>query len=90
VEDIEGKLARQGTDVGQARRALTITVEQVQAAIPNDAVIVEYVRYQSSLGKETKLNQAMERLYSLLLFHRTGSHSAVPKKLKPRLSAISI
>ena len=51
VENIEGKLARQGTDVEQARRALTITVEQVQAAIPNDAVLVEYVRYSHHLAK---------------------------------------
>ena len=51
VENIEGKLARQITDLGQARRALTITVEQVQAALPNDAVLVEYVRYHHYLGK---------------------------------------
>src|SRR5271157_4337589 len=51
VENIEGKLARQITDLGQARRSLAITVEQVQAAIPNDAVLVEYVRYSHYLGK---------------------------------------
>jgi CHAT domain-containing protein/Tfp pilus assembly protein PilF len=51
VEDIEDKLARQGTDIGQARRSTTFTVEQVQAAIPNDAVLVEYVCYDRSLGK---------------------------------------
>jgi tetratricopeptide (TPR) repeat protein len=53
VEDIEGKLARQITELGQARRALTITVEQVQAALPNDTVLVEYVRYRHYLGKST-------------------------------------
>ena len=46
VEGIQDKLARQFTDVGQARRALAITVEQVQAAIPKNAVLIEYVRYQ--------------------------------------------
>ena len=51
MENIEGKLARQVTDLGQARRALSITVEQVQAAIPNDTVLVEYVRYSPLLGK---------------------------------------
>jgi hypothetical protein len=45
VEDIEGRLARQGTDLGQARRALTATVEQVQAAIPKNTALIEYVRY---------------------------------------------
>ena len=51
MENIEGKLARQITDLGQARRALAVTVEQVQAAIPNDTVLVEYVRYGHYLGK---------------------------------------
>jgi tetratricopeptide (TPR) repeat protein len=51
VENIEGKLARQGTDLGQARRALAATVEQVQATLPRDTVLVEYVRYLHYLGK---------------------------------------
>src|SRR5271165_2402677 len=51
VEDIEGRLARQGTDLGQARRALTATVEQVQAAIPKNTALIEYVRYFHYLGK---------------------------------------
>ncbi|MBV8414285.1 MAG: CHAT domain-containing protein, partial [Verrucomicrobia bacterium] len=50
VENIESKLARQIIDLGQARRSLTITVEQLAAAIPNDAVLVEYVRYGRYLG----------------------------------------
>jgi tetratricopeptide (TPR) repeat protein/CHAT domain-containing protein len=51
VEDIEGKLARQGTDLGQARRRLAVTVEQVQAAIPKNTTLIEYVRYWHYLGK---------------------------------------
>jgi tetratricopeptide (TPR) repeat protein len=51
VENIEGKLARQGTDLGQARRALSIRVEDVKGALPNDTVLVEYVRYSHYLGK---------------------------------------
>jgi len=51
VEDIEGKLARQVTDLGQAGRALTVTVEQVQVALPNDTVLIEYVRYYRYQGK---------------------------------------
>ena len=61
VENIEGKLARQVTDLGQARRALAVTVEQVQAAIPNDAVLVEYVRYQPLPGKIQSSNRATVR-----------------------------
>jgi CHAT domain-containing protein/Tfp pilus assembly protein PilF len=51
VENIEAKLARQGTELGQARRALSIRVEEVQGALPNDTVLVEYVRYLRFLGK---------------------------------------
>jgi CHAT domain-containing protein/Tfp pilus assembly protein PilF len=51
VENIEGKLARQTTGLGQARRALTVTVEQVQAVLPKDTVLIEYVRYFHYLGK---------------------------------------
>jgi len=51
VEDIEGKLARQVAGLGQARRALTITVEQVQATLPNDTVLIEFVRHRHYLGK---------------------------------------
>jgi CHAT domain-containing protein len=54
VDNIEGKLARQGTNVGQARRALGITVEQLQAVIPRDTVLVEYVRYLRLKGKFKK------------------------------------
>jgi hypothetical protein len=45
------KLAQRLTDFGQARRALTVTVEQVQAALPKNAVLVEYVRCQHYLAK---------------------------------------
>ena len=51
VENIQDKLARQCTDLGQARTALAVTVEQVQAAIPKNTVLIEYVRYQHYLGK---------------------------------------
>jgi tetratricopeptide (TPR) repeat protein len=51
VENIEGKLARQIAYLGQARRALTVTVKQVQAAIPNHTVLVEYARYEHCLEK---------------------------------------
>ena len=51
LDRIQDTLAQQLTDFGQARRALTVTVEQVQAALPKNAVLVEYVRYQHYLAK---------------------------------------
>ena len=41
VEQIEGKLARHAAGLGRARRALGVTVEQVQAALPQDTPLVE-------------------------------------------------
>ena len=51
VENLQGKLARQGTDLGQARRAMSIRLEEVQGALPIDTVLVEYVRYKHYLGE---------------------------------------
>jgi hypothetical protein len=46
VEQIEGQLARNVSDLGRARRALNVTLEQVQAVIPRDASLIEYLRYK--------------------------------------------
>jgi tetratricopeptide (TPR) repeat protein len=53
VEGLQDKLARQLNVIGQARRAITVTVEQLQAAIPKNTVLVEYVRYDHYLGRST-------------------------------------
>jgi CHAT domain-containing protein len=52
VEQIEGQLAHHVVALGRARRALGVTVEQVQAAIPNDSALIEYLRYLHYLGKD--------------------------------------
>ena len=70
VENLEGRLAHQIIDLGQARRSLAITVEQVQAAIPNDAVLVEYVRYAHYLGK----SKGESRYAAVLLSAGTSPH----------------
>jgi tetratricopeptide (TPR) repeat protein len=51
VEELEGSLARRVAGMGRARRALSVTVEQVQAVIPKEAVLVELIRYGHYLGK---------------------------------------
>jgi tetratricopeptide (TPR) repeat protein len=52
IEQLEGSLARQVTGLGKARRALSVTVAQVQAVLPNQAVLIELVRYSHYLGKQ--------------------------------------
>jgi tetratricopeptide (TPR) repeat protein len=51
VELIEGQLARHVTALGQSRRALSVSVDQVQAVMPQDGALVEYLRYPHFLGK---------------------------------------
>jgi len=51
VEELEAQLARQVAGVGKARQALRVTVEQVQAALRKNEALIEFVRYNNSLGK---------------------------------------
>ena len=51
VEKIEGQLAQHVAGLGQARHALGVRLEQVQSTIPNDGVLIEYLRYWHYLGK---------------------------------------
>jgi tetratricopeptide (TPR) repeat protein len=52
VEELEAKLARQVSGSGKPRRALTVTVKQVQAALPPHSVLLEFVRYSQYRPKE--------------------------------------
>ena len=51
VEDLETTLARQVSGLGQARRALSVTLAQVQGALTADQVLVELLRYRHYMGK---------------------------------------
>ena len=51
VEKIESQLAQHVAGLGQARRALGVSLEQVQPAIPNDGALIEYLRFSGYLGK---------------------------------------
>ena len=45
IERLEGGLARAVTGLGRSRRALSVTVQQVQKTIPSHAVLLEFLRY---------------------------------------------
>jgi tetratricopeptide (TPR) repeat protein len=51
VDQLEAGLARQVAGLGKARRALSITVPQVQFVLPKQAVLIELLRYPHYLGK---------------------------------------
>ena len=51
VEKIEGQLAQHVAGLGQARHALSVSLEQVQVIIPEDGALIEYLRYWHYWGK---------------------------------------
>jgi tetratricopeptide (TPR) repeat protein len=73
VEQIEGTLAQHVSGLGRARRALNVTVEQVQAAISKDGALIEYLRYGHYLGKG-----AFERRYGAIVLVSTGPPHWLP------------
>ena len=54
ADSLQESLARQISGLGRPRRALEVTVEQVQAALPAKTALVEYVIYDHYLGGELK------------------------------------
>ena len=73
VEAIEGQLAQRVAGLGQARRALGVTVDQVQACIPADCALIEYVRYRSYVGKGKS-----EAWYGALVLLQKGDPRWIP------------
>ncbi len=74
VEEMEAALARQVAGLGRARRALSVTTEQVQAAIPQNTVLVELLRYNHYLGKNK-----WEVRYGAVIICRAGASPSVPQ-----------
>jgi tetratricopeptide (TPR) repeat protein len=51
IEKMESELAQHVAGLGQARHALGVRLEQVRPVIPDDAALIEYLRYSDYLGK---------------------------------------
>ncbi len=73
VEQLEGGLARQVAGLGKARRALRVTVQQVQSAVPKRAALIELLRYSHYLGKDK-----YEPRYGAILIGANGGPTWVP------------
>jgi CHAT domain-containing protein len=73
IEHIEGNLARHVAGLGRARRALAVTVAQVQSAIPKDSALVEYLRYPHRLVKDK-----VEWRYGAIVLQATGQPRWIP------------
>ena len=66
VDELETTLARNISALGRIRRALSATVEQLQAALPGRAAVVEMVRYSHFL----KNNLSEERYGAVVILPR--------------------
>jgi tetratricopeptide (TPR) repeat protein/CHAT domain-containing protein len=73
VEQLEAGLARQVAGLGKARRALSVTVAQVQAAVPKEAALIELLRYRHYVGKGK-----FEPRYGAVLISASGEPQWVP------------
>ena len=73
VEELEAGLARKVAGLGEARRALSITVTQVQSVLPKQAVLIELLRYSHDLGKGK-----FEKRYGAVVLSASGEPKWVP------------
>jgi CHAT domain-containing protein len=75
VEGLQKALARNVASLGQVRRALRITVPEVQAALAKNAALLEFIGYGHYLGRST-----FERRYGVVV---VGSSKVAIKDAKP-------
>jgi CHAT domain-containing protein/Tfp pilus assembly protein PilF len=73
VGQIEGELAQHVVGLGRTRRALSVTVKQVQAVIPQDGALIEYLRYEQYLHKGK-----FEPRYGAILLFSQGAPIWIP------------
>ena len=73
VEQLEGGLARQVAGLGRARRALSVTVTQVQSVLPSKAALIELLRYPHYLGK-----RKYEPRYGAIVIGAKGEPGWIP------------
>lgn len=73
VEELEASLARQFAGLGKARRALGVTVPQVQGVLADNQVLIELVFYNHYVGKNKS-----EGRYGALVVARRGETKWVP------------
>ena len=73
VEEDEAKLARELTGFQEQRALFKVTPEQVQANLPDDAVLVEFIYHGFYLG-----DNGSEKRYSALVVPHEGDVQLVP------------
>ena len=83
AEKIESQLAQYVYGLGQTRRALQVSVDQVQSAIPNDGALIEYLHYMKYLG-----NQQGEERYGAIVLFSNGDPLWIPLAKSDRIETL--
>lgn len=73
IEGLETSMARQFAGLGRTRRALAVTLEQVQARLPRDAALLEFLRYD-----QYHRTNRYEQRYGALVVTRAADPTWVP------------
>jgi CHAT domain-containing protein/Tfp pilus assembly protein PilF len=73
ADQIESGLARHVSGIGGVRRSMTTSIEQVQKAIPQKGVLIEYLEYGHYLGKGRWAQR-----YGAVVLRRSGSPRWIP------------
>jgi tetratricopeptide (TPR) repeat protein len=68
IENLQGRLSHEVTTFGRVRRALRITLPQVQSELTTDTMLVEFLRYNYYLGK----TDFEPRYGAILIDHTNG------------------
>ena len=73
VEQLEGGLARRVAGLGKARRALSVTVPQVQSVLPKQSALIELLRYSHYVGRGK-----FENRYGAVVLTPSGEPKWIP------------
>jgi CHAT domain-containing protein/Tfp pilus assembly protein PilF len=73
AEKIEGQLAQNVAGLGHTRHALTVRPDQVQANVPDNGVLIEYLCFLNYLGKGKRTS-----CYGAVLLFSKGSPIWIP------------
>lgn len=73
VEELQNRIATKVAGLGQTRRALEVTIEQVQQSLPVGGALVEFIRYRHPIS-----GRKFEARYGALVLTPVGEPRWVP------------
>jgi CHAT domain-containing protein len=81
-DDLQKDILKQATQLGQSRRALSVTTPEVQSELATNAALLEFIRYDRYLGKTD-----FEQCYGLVLINHNNEPAWIPLGLATNIEA---